>query len=113
MNNVVYLPAANRKCTDCNCTKAVCETVARRDPLLCFVPTASCGTCGDMVEVDVAPLHAPLPHSSYVHSCDDCGGTDSLARAEVTLPEGMGTGYVMLCGRCLSAYDEGERKWAK
>lgn len=110
MSNVVsYLPGANRRCADCGCTRAVPDSIARRDPTLAVVATRECNDCGARVEVETAVLESVTPASS---SCDECGVVGMHARAEVELPEGMGTGYVLLCDECIAVYDEGPQAWA-
>lgn len=109
MNVVSYLPTADRRCGDCGCTRAVPDSVARRDPSLAIVATRECNDCGDRVEVSTSVLDSVTSASA---SCDECGALGPHARAEVELPEGLGVGYVLLCEDCIGRYDEGEQAWA-
>lgn len=106
---VSFLPTADRRCSDCGCKRAVPDSIAKRDPALAIVATRECTDCGYRVEVSTDVLESVVPESS---SCDECGCIGSHARAEVELPEGMGTGYVLLCDDCIARYDEGAQAWA-
>ena len=115
MSKVCYLPSANRSCTDCGCTKAVPEAVARRVPALGQAILKVCERCGDDIELDVHSMREPLRNhlkESYVPRCDECCSEASLASCEINLPDGMGRGYVYLCGVCVARYDEGHASWA-
>lgn len=108
MTSVVsYLPTADRRCGDCGCTRAVPDSVARRDPALVAIATRDCQDCGLRVEVDTAILESVKSDAS----CSDCGAVGPLALAEVELPEGQGIGHIELCDDCIAQYDEGERAW--
>lgn len=114
MSTVSYMPKANRRCDDCGCTKAVPETLARRDAALAVIPTRPCGRCDDYVEVDLAPLFRGLTSQREVErSCDDCGNTEGVNRVQVDLPDNLGTGWVAICAECVAGYDEGRATWAR
>lgn len=86
----------------------------RRRPEFIFIPTRACDTCGDAVEVVVAPLiQRQHKKPTYVPACDDCGAPEGLVSAEVNLPDGMGKGWIYLCAECIARYDEGEATWAR
>lgn len=103
VTRVSYLPTANRKCPDCECTKAVPEAIARRDPVLCITPTAPCTRCDDHVEVSTAVLGTPRVQPLSL--CEECGAEADLVRAEVYVGDG-GTGYLHVCPECIALYDE-------
>ena len=106
---VSFLPNADRRCGDCGCTRAVPDSVARRDPALAIIATRKCNDCGHRVEANTTILDSVTPVAA---SCDECGAVGDHARAEVELPEGMGVGYVLVCEDCIALYDEGPRAWA-
>lgn len=103
VTRVAYLPTANRKCPDCECTKAVPEAIARRDPKLCITPTVACTRCDDHVEVSTAVLGEP--RTPPLSLCEECGAEADLVRAEVHIGDG-GTGYLEVCPECIALYDE-------
>lgn len=115
MQKVVYLPRANRVCSDCGCTKAVAAHVRHRltcsDPLMALAEVRPCGRCGD--EIEVAPSPGARATPAYDFFCEDCGAGENLTRAEIQLPDGLGVGYVRLCADCVARYDEEGAAWAR
>lgn len=107
VSNVLYLPQANRKCRNCDCTKAVCGRIGTHDPHYALIPTIQCGTCGDLVEAKQPPINVSAK-TGHVSCCDDCGTEDDLALATITLPENLGTGHIFLCPDCIARYDDAE-----
>ncbi|WP_256646645.1 hypothetical protein [Thermomonas paludicola] len=102
MGKVIYLHGADRRCADCGSTKAVCGVVARTIVASIFIPTATCGHCGDEVETAIEG-----DATNIQDACDDCGqpDEDGLVSGTVHLPYGLGRCQVSLCGPCLERRD--------
>lgn len=108
MSKITYLPSAGRRCTDCNCKKAVPAALMRRQPeKYFFTVTEDCGTCGDRIEVDDPSLEEALAEQqAWMGTCKDCGSSKNLARCEVEVPGSGRVTRVTLCFECIGAIDE-------
>ncbi|MGX5672445.1 hypothetical protein [Thermomonas fusca] len=102
MGKVIYLHGADRRCADCGSIRAVRGVAARAFAASIFIPTATCGHCGDEVETAVE-----TDATSTQEVCDDCGqpDEDGLVSGTVQPPHVLGRCQVSLCGPCLERRD--------
>lgn len=108
MENVIYLDGADRRCHTCACTLAVAPAQVRRVPVLALTLTQDCPVCGRQIEAETPASPDGQAGAGLIAHCDDCGAESDLVHATITLPDGMGRGFIFLCADCIERYDEGD-----
>lgn len=105
MSNVIFLHTANRKCADCDCTKACAPEVMRRNPeRFFFTTTEACGRCGDMVEIDNSALGTYAP--AREDECIACGTTSNLVVATFEVPGSGRSVRSCICDECIEIHQD-------